>query len=56
MFVQVDAPVNSGGWGGPLVDDEGRCIGMAFQKVWGEVEEYWRVLRVLRALEGTGGH
>eukprot|EP00798_Chlamydomonas_sp_ICE-L_P010087 gene10087-7982_t len=40
LAAQVDAPLNNGGWGSPIFDLNGRCIGMAFQKYssqsWGE--------------------
>ncbi|GLC41234.1 hypothetical protein PLESTB_001084500 [Pleodorina starrii] len=33
LALQVDAPLNNGGWGGPaLCPSSGRCVGMAFQK------------------------
>ncbi len=29
---QIDAPLNNGAWGGPVVDREGRVVGLAMQK------------------------
>ncbi|GAX77308.1 hypothetical protein CEUSTIGMA_g4754.t1 [Chlamydomonas eustigma] len=36
LAIQVDAAVNSGSWGGPVIDAAGRCVGMAFQKGTGQ--------------------
>eukprot|EP00931_Biecheleriopsis_adriatica_P006254 TRINITY_DN107683_c0_g1_i1.p1 TRINITY_DN107683_c0_g1~~TRINITY_DN107683_c0_g1_i1.p1 ORF type:complete len:539 (-),score=111.66 TRINITY_DN107683_c0_g1_i1:142-1758(-) len=39
LAVQIDAAINSGNSGGPVVDDRGNLMGVAFQNLAGEDEE-----------------
>mmetsp|Transcript_74603 Transcript_74603/g.131957 ORF Transcript_74603/g.131957 Transcript_74603/m.131957 type:complete len:555 (-) Transcript_74603:132-1796(-) len=36
LGIQIDAAINSGNSGGPVVDEKGRCVGVAFQNLSGE--------------------
>jgi len=36
LGIQIDAAINSGNSGGPVVDDKNRCVGVAFQNLSGE--------------------
>eukprot|EP00913_Durusdinium_trenchii_P002300 g2123.t2 len=38
LAVQIDAAINSGNSGGPVVDQKGNCVGVAFQNLDGDEE------------------
>lgn len=39
LAVQIDAAINSGNSGGPVVDQKGKCVGVAFQNLDGSDED-----------------
>lgn len=38
LGVQIDAAINSGNSGGPVINQHGECVGIAFQSLTGDAE------------------
>ncbi len=39
-YVQLDGPINAGNSGGPVLDESGRCVGVAYAE-WVRAGEGW---------------
>jgi len=44
LAVQTDAAINSGNSGGPVLDTEGKCVGLAFQALTGDAQSIGYVI------------